>query len=795
MNTSWRKIRGDVRANPVQLGLVVLAILIGAVALSTAFTSRTVMTRTMNQNYWGTSPADVTFWLDASPLATDSIARRVAALPLVADAELRRTIRARAKINATDWRPLRTYVIAEFANLRVSTFRPVSGKTRPGLGEVLIERSALPVLNVKQGDSLTIRVPGGRLRNVLVAGIVHDAGLAPGWQDNAGYAYLTPETAAWLGSDRPFDELRVKLTNGAATLDKVTISQQANQLSQWLTEHGQLVGRVEVSEGKHPHADQMQAMVTLLTFFFVLAILLSGTLVANVLSALLAKQTRQIGIMRAVGGSARSVGLLYGRLLLGLAAPAVVLGLPLGTWVANAFCTMAADMLNLELDNWSVSPMTLIAELLIGITIPLLFAALPIRKALRQSTREALSYTGATVGTGGERGWLTRLFRTPQLQLAVANTFRRRGRLVLTVAALSVGGAVLLTALNLYRAIERAMDANLANRGDTIDLRLLRPMPADSLRRLAQSVPGVTYAEAWGSVLASVELTTGSGRGPAVGSVRYSVLAPPTNSRYWHPVVVGGTLPNPNQAGALIVSRGMQGRLPGLQLGASATLLAGGKRLPVRVVTVIEEIAEPALYATPATLSQLTIDANLAGALRIETELGRQNDVAGAIEEVLVSRGAFPLVAMTNAVLRQSMLDHIVILLICLTSAAIAVLLVGTLGMGTSLSLNVIERWREIGVIRAMGGTNQSVFRLLLTEGFVMTTLSVGLAVLLSLPLTAGAGKVVGAHGLYVTLPFVFRLDALALWLGVAVTVTLLTVWLTTRRSLQVPVREVLAYE
>jgi cell division protein FtsX len=67
--------------------------------------------------------------------------------------------------------------------------------------------------------------------------------------------------------------------------------------------------------------------------------------------------------------------------------------------------------------------------------------------------------------------------------------------------------------------------------------------------------------------------------------------------------------------------------------------------------------------------------------------------------------------------------------------------------------------------------------------------------VMLSLPLTYGAGKVVGAHGLYVTLPFIFRPDALALWLGIAAAVTALTVWLATRDSLRVPVRAVLAYE
>ena len=791
MNTSWKKVRGDVRANPGQLLLVVAAIAVGTLALSTAFSSRTVMTREMDRNYRGTAPADITFWLDSVP---PSLVVRLGKLPAVAEAEVRRMIRARAKINATDWRPLRTFVVADFTDLRVSTFRSVSGKAIPGLGETLLERSALPVLGVEEGDSLAVRLPGGQLTQLLVSGIVHDAGQAPGWQDNAGYAYITPETANLLGDDGPFDELKLTLTNG-----RTTINAQADELNEFIGRQNMRVNRVEVSEGKHPHADQMQTILLLLTFFFALAMVLSGTLVANVLSALLAKQTRQIGVMRAVGGSTRSVATLYGRLVLGLAVVGVMIGLPLGMLVSNAFCTVAASMLNLDLRDRSVPLATLVAEVLIGLAVPLLFATGPIGKALTQTTRQALSYTGATVGNGAFPAWLTRPFRNSprraQLRLPIQNAFRRRGRLALTVIALSVGGAVLLTALNLYQSIERAMDFHLARRGDNIDLRLLRPLPADSLRQLAQSVPGVTYVEAWGSALASVELVAKVGLGPAVGSIRYSVMAAPADSRYWHPVVTAGRLPGPTETGVLIVSKGMQGRLPGLRMGATVTLLAGGKRLPVAVTTIIEEIAEPALYTTPATLTQLLGRPGMAGALRVETQAGQQNGVSGVMEETLVSRGAYPVVVMTNAILRQSMLDHMVILLICLSSAAGAVLVVGALGMGTSLSLNIVERWREIGVIRALGGSNGSVFRLLLTEGFVMTGLSVALAGLLSLPLTALVSKVVGAHGLYVTLPSVFRFDALVLWVGVATVITGLTVWLATRRSLQVPVREVLAYE
>lgn len=790
MNTIAKKLWGDLQENPAQLGLVAVAIAIGALALSTAFSARTVMTREMDRNYRGTAPADVTFWLDSVPAPLVQI---VAAWPLVGEAEPRRLIRARAKINATDWRPLRLFVIENFNNLRVSTFRTLSGNASPGFGEALVERSALTVLNVQQGDSLTVRVPGGRIQKLLVRAIVHDAGQAPGWQDNAGYAYVSPETAAALGagglSDATrFDELKITLAKGRTRVDE-----RAAELTQRLEKQGVAVRRVEVSEGQHPHADQMRTMLLLLTFFFVLAIGLSGTLVANVLSGLLAKQTRQIGVMRAIGGSGRSVVGLYGRLVFGLALVGVAVGLPLGTWVGDAFCTLAAEMLNLELVDRSVTTSILAQEIGIGLAVPLLFAAVPLVRLLRQPARRALEATGVWRETHATKRWAL-MFRDPQRRLAVQNTFRQRGRLVRTVAALSVGGAVLLTCLNLYQAIERAMDASLARRGDTIDLRLLRPMPADTLRCLAESVPGVTYAEPWGSAIVSAERVD-SAAGIVIGSARYSLLAASPGSRYWNPVVTAGQLPRPDAPDVLIVSKGMLGRFPHWQPGVSVTLLFNGKRFPVRVTTVIEEIAEPTLYTTPATLNRLLSETGLAGTLRVATEAGRQNDVAAALEQVLVSRGAFPIAVMTNAVLKQSMLDHVVILLICLTSAAGAVLLIGALGMGASLSLNVLERRREIGVMRAMGGTRADVFGLLLTEGFVMTGLSVVLAIGLSIPLTALAGKVVGAHGLYVTLPFVFRVDALLLWLLIAGAVTLLTVWLATRRSLRMPVREVLAVE
>lgn len=280
-----------------------------------------------------------------------------------------------------------------------------------------------------------------------------------------------------------------------------------------------------------------------------------------------------------------------------------------------------------------------------------------------------------------------------------------------------------------------------------------------------------------------------------VGTGRYSLLAPPADTRLLHIPVVEGRWPQPHEANAIVVNRNLQAAEVGLSVGRQLNLLFKGRTVPVRVVGVIEEVSPAAMYTNAATMEQVVGGADTAGALRIVTERGKAEMVASVLEEVLARNGWSPTFLMTQEALRRSMTDHFMILLTLLAAAALAAILVGTLGLVTTLSLNVLERGREIGVMRAIGAERGMILRLLMMEGAVVAASSAVLAVVLALPLSWLVGRVVGQHGLHVTLPFVLSPVAVVFWLGISTITTIVTCYVPSRGALRRPIREVLTHE
>jgi putative ABC transport system permease protein len=661
----------------------------------------------------------------------------------------------------------------------------------------LVERSALALLGTRPGASLHVRAPGGHVADLRVSGVVLDAGQAPGWQDQTGYAYATPATLAALGQGAHLDELRVAVGEGRGRERAAAV---AAELAAWLEAEGRRVERVEIMPGEHPHADHMKTMLAVLQAFSALALTLSGTLAANVMAALLAKQVRQVGIMKAIGATTSQVAGLYLAFVLPLALAAVALGMPAGSALARWFAAFVADqMLNLDVRNLAIPARVVVGEALIGIGVPLIAAAVPIVRAARVTAREAIQHVGMALPVAAKRAapgrapwpsWADR-----RVSLALRNTFRRPARLALTVGALSLGGAMLMTAANVYEGLVLALARSLAARGGDVEARLLRPAPTSALEARARALPGVADAEAWGLVLASLELPTSAVSRSPVGTSRYGLFAPPEGTRLFGAPLVKGRRPEPGERNVVLVNRTFLADERGLDVGASVTLVAAGRRATVTIVGAVEEVAPPSLYTNRPTLDALSAQAGGAGALRLVAEPGRQRQVAAALEEALIDAGWFPTLTMTREAFARSATDHFAIVLLVLATAAAAAFLVGGLGLATSMSLNVLERAREIGVLRAIGATRRAVLGVLVLEGAALALASALLASAIALPLSAGLGRVVGEHGLHATLPFTVSRAALGAWFGLVALVTALACLVPSRRALRHAVRDVLAHE
>jgi putative ABC transport system permease protein len=136
---------------------------------------------------------------------------------------------------------------------------------------------------------------------------------------------------------------------------------------------------------------------------------------------------------------------------------------------------------------------------------------------------------------------------------------------------------------------------------------------------------------------------------------------------------------------------------------------------------------------------------------------------------------------------------HFNIMTLTLMVMAVLLAIVGGLGLMGAMSINVIERTREIGIMRAIGASNEAVFQVFLIESLLVGLLSWPIGVLAALLfgklLTDAISRIMESALIYT-----FSLSGVFLWLVIvaliAVLATLQPAWKATRLS----VREVLAY-
>jgi putative ABC transport system permease protein len=141
--------------------------------------------------------------------------------------------------------------------------------------------------------------------------------------------------------------------------------------------------------------------------------------------------------------------------------------------------------------------------------------------------------------------------------------------------------------------------------------------------------------------------------------------------------------------------------------------------------------------------------------------------------------------------------DHLNIILTMIAFLALLVLVVSALGMASATGINIMERTREIGVLRAIGATPSKIYSLFVTEGMVVSVVSIVLGLLLAWPLSVVASSFFG----YLILGGGLALDFAFSTTGFAVTliVTLAFGWLASRiparKAVTVSTREAIAYE
>jgi putative ABC transport system permease protein len=805
------------REQRTRTALVVLAIALGISGFSTVLSTYAILTRELDRGYLATNPASATLRTDA---IDDALVAAVLSGHGVSDAEPRRTVNGRIKTGPMEWRNLILFVVKDYGNIRVSTLVPEKGAWPPAAGEILIERDAFQVARVKIGDTVTVKTARGQEQKLHVAGSVHDVGQAQARMENAVYGYITLATLTQLGEEPVLNQLKILVARHR--LDEKHIRQVAANVQKVMEDRGHAVSVDVPKPGKHPHAEITGLLLLAMSSFGVFVLILSGILVVNLLTALMASQIRQIGMMKAVGATSGQIGRIYfgQALLLGVAAIAVAV--PAARVGSRVFCRYMAGFLNFDIASVAVPLWVDLLAAAIGLVVPLLASAFPVWKGSGIPVAEALSDFGVSRNAFGTT-WLDRLLVgmggvARPILLAIRNSLRRRARLVLTVVTLAAGGLFFMVALNVRASLIETLDSLFRQKKFDLAVSFGSMVPSEKIERAVRRTPGILQWEGW--IASEGAFATeagpgagenGSGGGPhaaggvgglhggaAAGADRFPVIALPAPSRVLKLSIIEGRDLQAQDTDAIVVNNALAAKAPQMRVGRSVTFQMGPAQTTWRVVGLAREPFSPALAYVPLRFFEERGHSGVVSSVRLALEQRDPtsiNRLKAALEGNLDQEGVRALNTTSQAEGRFAFDQHMVMIYLFLIVMSCILAGVGGLGLMTTMSLNVLERRREMGVLRAIGATPAAVGLIVVAEGGLIAVLGWAIAGLAAWPVSKAVGSLLTRLMFESGLDFSFDVRGLLIWLAVsavlAAIASLVPAWHASRR----PVREAVGYE
>jgi putative ABC transport system permease protein len=659
----------------------------------------------------------------------------------------------------------------------LNPYHLAEGRAPQADDEVVVNRAALRTGGLTLGQRVTVRTPLPREVTVVGVSMFGDAeGMGPatstGFTESAARSLLT----------RNPDRVSAVLVRAA---DGVDAGELARRLDTVLPDGVEAVTGAQLAAENVTQIGEvfLNLLRTFLLVFSAIALLVATVSIYNTFSIVVAQRTREAALLRAIGATRAQVlrSTLAESVLIGVVASAVgvVAGIGVTQLLKMLFSAAGAAF---PTGGLAFSGRDLLGALILGVTVTVVAGAVPAVRASAVSPLAALRSTAAETGSlrnrcvaglvvmtaglgglalGATRGAtavvalgslavlvgllvaspafvlaMSRLVRRPlggvrglTGQLAADNAARNPRRTASTASALLVGVGV----VTLITVAVTSMGASTRDE-------LARRVRADVVVSTGQWGGGGLTPELAGQLAAAPDVgtATGVGVGSALvgGSSRaVSVIDPASIDAVVDLGQVDGSVRGLGPR-ALAVSRA-EAEAAGWTVGAPVPVVfADGSREDWTVGAVFDgvDIVEDVLVSRAAWAPHATQDVDRLVLVTAAPGAPVERTVA-SVAAVSRPRGGSQVLDREGFVTqRTDALNRLLTIVYVMLALAIVIAL---MGIGTTLSLAISERARELGLLRAIGQTRAQVRSMVRWES----------AVIAAYGATAGAlvGLVLGA--------------------------------------------------
>ncbi len=802
MRPRWSKVLQDLWGNRTRSALVILSIAVGLFALGMIVTIDQVIESDRDISYRAIHPAN--FYLSLAGF-DETLLSKAAHQDGVDRAQALRIAAFRAQAIDGQWIALDINAVDDFRQQQVNMLTLLEGRLPENRYEIVIDQFKLDELGYAVGDTFQVELVDGQTRSLTLVGIVQDQTI--GASSGGGSFFLAPvqgyvqmDAMPRLGQPQIYNTLLVTASHGGDDIDRLNI---LNEELQDMVKHAhlELLSSSVRRSSDHPTSIYANTIGNILIFLGLFIVFLSGSLISNTLTALLNQQREQIGIMKSFGASSKQIILMYVLLLFVLGLLGLLISVPLSYWGAYQVLNGLIAALNYQLQPKHFVFSAVLVQALVAFIVPQLAGLFPVLQGTRVKIQEALSGFGGEVpqaDTGLGR-FLSRFRRLSRpMRISLRNTFRRKGRLILTLITLSLGGAIFIATLSVRASLDAYMDQVGRYYLADINITMSRPYRISQIEHYLSSISGIEEVEGW--TIARCEIP---GRDEDMSGTSVTIMAPPINSPMVEPILISGRWIENAGKNEIALNEQFLNDFPDLDVGELLELRVNGEITEWKVVGFFQLAGKSAGYITYTDYDSLVKEIDqqeqaIVFRIKLDEEHVPPEEQAwfrSQLNAYLDDKGVRIRDMQGGSSLQEDATDGLDIITQFLMIMSALTALVGSIGLTGTMSMNVIDRTREIGIMRAIGAHDRVITQMVIVEGLLIGLMSWFFGGLLSIPISRGLSNTVSYALFDVPATYSFSAIGFVYWFVIAVVLAVVASILPARSATHLTIREAISYE
>jgi putative ABC transport system permease protein len=793
MSAIYKKIFADLWTNKARSILVALSIGVGIFAVGIMVNAKIIVKHDMELDFFSTNPHTARLYTQDFD---DNLLEDLRSLPEVESVDASYNLWVKIASTSDKLFDINLNSINSIDSIQVDKIVLESGADSLNEGEIYLERQGAAGLGLKTGDPVKLTLNDGRVVTLKLSGIVHDVQANPFNFNSKTSGFVIPAEMEKLGGSNLNNFINLVTSGSHTNVDYVR--QMSEKIAEVVTANGFTVFNVNVNRpGQPPAQATVDTIMALLGALSVLIVLLSTFLVINTISTLMSQQIKYIGVIKAIGASFAQVVGIYLGLVIAFGLIALLIAIPLSTVASYGLTRWLISMLNANPSVFEVPLESILVQLIIGLIVPIVGALIPVVGGAKKTVREAItSYGLNTNGKPGLVDWILKTlpWLTRPLTLSIRNTFRRKARLFLTLATLILGGAIFIAMLGVRESMYTEVDQSFSYFQSDVNATFARNYPATELHTAVADIPGITSVESWTTFNSNIVRPDGK------NTDLIALYIPPVNTNLLNPTLIDGRWLQTGDVNAIVVSNHFVNLRPEVKVGDDVQVRWNDQDTQFQVVGIFRmsgTYPAPFTYITPEGLTLIGGDSLQANELKLVTDLHnqeRQEEILMTVQSRLSDLGLEATLQTGSEIIGQQR-SIVNILISLLVAMGLLIAIVGGLGLMGTMGMNVLERTREIGVLRSIGAGNAEIFRLVLIEGLLIGLISWGLSALVAIPITQFLDNSLGQALMTVPIVYIFSVQGLFIWLGIVLVLSTIACLIPARNAVRLTIRDVLAYE